>query len=320
MSDEPIEDDEVFYDEPPFRQVPDAVAFHPDLKDVDVRVWIAFAWFARGGHGLFPGRKAIAKKVHKNSVRTIDESINRLVAAGLLTVSARYHDNGGRRSNKYRLFREPLRPEQRQARPGTDSPKTPDTPEQKSAQPPGAEICAGGSAGNCPGGHAGICTTPGQKTAQQQNETNGKREKEERDDAADATSDPGREGGGGSSGQGGLFGDDEVKTEPKPAKKRRKSPTTPAPEKLEITLQMRQWAREKGIRVDLVLETEQFLDHHRARGNEFVDWVAAWQTWMRNTLKWGPGSGGHGGGGVHGNHLPYNADDAANEENRAAFG
>jgi hypothetical protein len=32
-------------------------------------------------------------------------------------------------------------------------------------------------------------------------------------------------------------------------------------------------------------EFEKFSDHHRARGNAFVDWDAAWRTWVRNGIK-----------------------------------
>lgn len=290
--------DEIVYEEPPYRQVPDAVTFHPDLKDVDVRLFIAFVWFARGGRGAFPGRKALAKKIHKSSVRTVDDAINRLVAAGFLVVVARYHENGGRRSNLYRLFPEPLPVEQRQARPGAD-PRKPqgEGPEQKSAQGACAENCSGPCAENCP--------APEQKSAHEQNETNGKRDEVEGDLAADAASvaaTPDTHDG--------LFPEPAA-----PAKKRSKA--TPAPERMEITLSMRQWARDNGITVDLVMETAQFLDHHTAKGSTFRDWTAAWRTWMRNTLKYSPGGRS---GGMPGNHLPARHDDDANDLNRRAFG
>lgn len=34
-------------------------------------------------------------------------------------------------------------------------------------------------------------------------------------------------------------------------------------------------------------EFPQFLDHHAKNGGRFVDWAAAWRTWMRNAAKWG---------------------------------
>lgn len=60
---------------------------------------------------------------------------------------------------------------------------------------------------------------------------------------------------------------------------------TKAPDHLLITPDMRMWAKGKGVLVDLDSETEVFLDHHRAKGTVFKDWVAAWRTWMNNSLK-----------------------------------
>ncbi|MET7335912.1 helix-turn-helix domain-containing protein [Nonomuraea sp. NPDC005650] len=307
--------DELVYEEPPYRQVPDAVTFHPELSDVDVRLFIALVWFARSGNGAFPGRKALAKKIHKKSIRTIDDAINRLIAAGFLVVVARYHDNGGRRSSLYRLFAQPLLPEQRQPRPAADAPKNAgQDPEQKSAQGDRAENCAEPQAENC--------TSPEQKTAHEQNETNGKGEKPEGDPVADAASVATAAGAETSADDDGtLFGTGEI-TASKSSKtpgKRRRAPMTPAPDRIEVTLPMRQWARENGITADLVMETAQFLDHHRAKDNEFRDWVAAWRTWMRNTLKYAPGGSGARGG-TPGNHLPVNSDDESHEQNRRAFG
>lgn len=50
---------------------------------------------------------------------------------------------------------------------------------------------------------------------------------------------------------------------------------------------MRSWAKGRGITAALPVETEQWLDYHRARGSRFIDWQASWRTWMNNTLKWG---------------------------------
>jgi hypothetical protein len=36
-------------------------------------------------------------------------------------------------------------------------------------------------------------------------------------------------------------------------------------------------------------EFEKFSDHHRARGNAFADWLAAWRTWVRNGIKFDSG-------------------------------
>jgi hypothetical protein len=50
---------------------------------------------------------------------------------------------------------------------------------------------------------------------------------------------------------------------------------------------MKTWAEANGAdNLDLERETAQFLDHHAAKGSTFVDWTRAWQTWIRNQVKW----------------------------------
>ncbi|WP_416398092.1 hypothetical protein [Allohahella sp. A8] len=85
------------------------------------------------------------------------------------------------------------------------------------------------------------------------------------------------------------FGSPEPSPEPaKPkAKRKAKAPGTCAPDALEITDAMFNWAQKTGVTVDLVSETEQFLDHHRGAGNLKTDWIATWRTWMRNSIKFG---------------------------------
>lgn len=201
-------DDEIVYDEPPFRMVPDTVAFHDDLKDVDVRLFIALAWFARSGNGAFPGRKALAKKIKKSSVRTIDEALNRLIIAGFLTVTARYHKDGGRRSSLYRLHSSPMPPEQRRPRPERDVRKSADEdPRQKTAQ--------GGQAENCLDPQAKNCTTPRRKTAREIRDTNGKGD-ERRRDTSDSFADAQESAPGGQ--QSSLLGDEHPAPAPKPKK------------------------------------------------------------------------------------------------------
>lgn len=75
-------------------------------------------------------------------------------------------------------------------------------------------------------------------------------------------------------------------SEPTPKSKTRRA--TGPPDHLLITDSMRQWAREHDVTVDLAAETQQFLDHHRAKGSTFKDWTAAWRTWMRRTEKYAP--------------------------------
>ncbi|MCX4025075.1 replication protein [Endozoicomonas sp. SM1973] len=72
------------------------------------------------------------------------------------------------------------------------------------------------------------------------------------------------------------------------SKSRTRSPTkraTQAPEKFQLTPELVQWANEKLIQVNLVAETEKFLDYHRAKGSTFKCWASAWRNWMRNAQK-----------------------------------
>jgi len=62
---------------------------------------------------------------------------------------------------------------------------------------------------------------------------------------------------------------------------------TSAPEHFEITESLAKWASAKGLTPDaLASQTECFLDHHRAKGNTFKDWNAAWRKWMNNAVEW----------------------------------
>jgi DNA-binding transcriptional ArsR family regulator len=58
------------------------------------------------------------------------------------------------------------------------------------------------------------------------------------------------------------------------------------PDRIPVTAEMVDWAKANKITVDLLVETEQFIDYHRGKGTIRKDWVASWRTWMRNTLKW----------------------------------
>lgn len=42
----------------------------------------------------------------------------------------------------------------------------------------------------------------------------------------------------------------------------------------------------KELGVDLVVEAEQFKNHHAAKGSQFVDWDRAFLTWLGNAGKW----------------------------------
>lgn len=62
------------------------------------------------------------------------------------------------------------------------------------------------------------------------------------------------------------------------------------PTPFEVTEAMFLWAqqlRPQPLTPDLVQQqTEQFIDYHLARGSRFLDWKAAWRTWMRNVSSW----------------------------------
>lgn len=75
--------------------------------------------------------------------------------------------------------------------------------------------------------------------------------------------------------------------------RKREKPRIPMPDTMPITDGMRKWAESKTPNVDLETETANFLDHHRSKGNKFVDLEAAWRTWMRNSQKWARPGGKH---------------------------
>jgi hypothetical protein len=54
-------------------------------------------------------------------------------------------------------------------------------------------------------------------------------------------------------------------------------------ENFAITEDMRAWAQEKGVRVDLLRETEKFCNYYRAKGGQKgvrLDWAATWRNWI----------------------------------------
>lgn len=67
------------------------------------------------------------------------------------------------------------------------------------------------------------------------------------------------------------------------------------PEGFQITERITRWATENQFTTQaLKVEFPAFVDHHQAKGSKFKDWDAAFQTWMRNSRKFGnkrfPGS------------------------------
>jgi len=76
-----------------------------------------------------------------------------------------------------------------------------------------------------------------------------------------------------------LETEEETEEETETEKKTR---ATAPPENLVITKDMKNWAVEKSITVNLSTETEKFLDYYRGKGETRKDWVASWRNWMRN--------------------------------------
>jgi hypothetical protein len=68
---------------------------------------------------------------------------------------------------------------------------------------------------------------------------------------------------------------------------RAKARATQTPESFPISDELKEWASKNVPTVDVDRETEKFLDHHRSKGDRFVDWPAAWRKWMRNAAEWG---------------------------------
>jgi hypothetical protein len=67
---------------------------------------------------------------------------------------------------------------------------------------------------------------------------------------------------------------------------RKRLPATPCPTQFEVTQEMSDWAVTRGLPSDRVMaETEQFLDHHRGRGQMWHDWHAAWRKWIRKAVE-----------------------------------
>lgn len=62
-----------------------------------------------------------------------------------------------------------------------------------------------------------------------------------------------------------------------------------APEDYKPSEALLKWAeKEEYWKVNLETLAEECLDHHRARGNQFVSWDAVVRTWCRNDKKFYP--------------------------------
>lgn len=59
------------------------------------------------------------------------------------------------------------------------------------------------------------------------------------------------------------------------------------PENWEVSEAGLEYATEQGMDLNTAVEQQhKFRDHHRAKGNKFLDHEAAWRTWVRNWQEW----------------------------------
>lgn len=56
----------------------------------------------------------------------------------------------------------------------------------------------------------------------------------------------------------------------------------PVPSNFVVTDEMHTWLKQHGFSLNILDETNRFLDHHRAKGSVMVCWESAWRLWMRN--------------------------------------
>jgi len=75
-------------------------------------------------------------------------------------------------------------------------------------------------------------------------------------------------------------------------------------------------AKATALSLDAAYEAEAFKDHHQSKGNRFVDWDAAFQTWLRNATKFSKGNAGNGTVG----HAAPKQDHVASDELSTDFG
>jgi phage replication O-like protein O len=66
------------------------------------------------------------------------------------------------------------------------------------------------------------------------------------------------------------------------------SQSKPIAKDFTFTNEMKLWAEENQVTVNLISETEQFVDHFTSKGECRDDWKPAWRVWMRNSKKYSP--------------------------------
>lgn len=62
----------------------------------------------------------------------------------------------------------------------------------------------------------------------------------------------------------------------------------PLPQNFTLTEQMKKYANSKRYCGNLNELTEDFCIYHKKKKTKFADWYAAWQSWIRNDIKWNP--------------------------------
>ena len=70
-----------------------------------------------------------------------------------------------------------------------------------------------------------------------------------------------------------------------PASKPKAAKSTPVPDEWPPTPALIAWIAKYTPHIDPEVETEQWLDYHRAKGTIAKNWEASWRTWMRNAKK-----------------------------------
>lgn len=99
----------------------------------------------------------------------------------------------------------------------------------------------------------------------------------------------------------------DVREQRPKAPRSRRATVFPEPGNFVVTAAMKEWASSEAPHVDVVLQTKQFADHYRGKGDKRVDWVATWRTWMRKAEEWGtPQRNGAGTPAVSNDNLPAN--------------
>jgi len=68
---------------------------------------------------------------------------------------------------------------------------------------------------------------------------------------------------------------------------KRSKPKRPIDDSFTVTAEMIAWVEESNYgHINLLDQTERFIDHWKGKGESRADWVASWRTWIRNADKY----------------------------------